>query len=188
MANYKQLCAELVHIADALDSGTELASNQGQAMDGYSALAAFRDVAHRARAALAEPEPEVPTDEDLFRLDQLRDKWNAQADAFNTWDELGIDEIVWWAQRQALARWGNHPGSPDSSLQPVPVSERLPEPEDCNDEGEVWAWRRFSRFSLEKDIDNCDFWCLAYHKWLEGEDCGFTHWLPAHALPLPTHA
>jgi hypothetical protein len=53
MTNFKALCAELVHIANALDGKNALISNQGQAMDGYSALAAFRDVADRARAALA---------------------------------------------------------------------------------------------------------------------------------------
>jgi len=31
---------------------------------------------------------------------------NAQADAANSSYELGIDEIIWFAQRQALARWG----------------------------------------------------------------------------------
>lgn len=57
--------------------------------------------------ALAEPEHRMgPTDDELLSLDQLRDAWNAQADAMNSWDELGIDEIIWWAQRQALARWG----------------------------------------------------------------------------------
>ena len=55
---------------------------------------------------VAEPDPEGPTDDELLSLDQLRDAWNAQADAANSWDELGIDEIIWWAQRQALARWG----------------------------------------------------------------------------------
>jgi hypothetical protein len=61
----------------------------------------------RARTALAaEPQWEGPTDEELLSVDQLRDAWNAQADALNTWDELGLDEIVWWAQRQALTRWG----------------------------------------------------------------------------------
>ena len=58
MTDYKQLCAELVRIADALDGGKPLAANQGQALDGYAALAAFRDVANRARAELAKPEPE----------------------------------------------------------------------------------------------------------------------------------
>ena len=48
----------------------------------------------------------VPTDEELLSLDELRDAWNAQADAVNSWDELGMDEIIWFAQQQALARWG----------------------------------------------------------------------------------
>ena len=103
MTNYKQLCVELVELGSSpARSVSELAERMSQVMD----------LADRARAALAKPEPEGPTDEDLFSLDQLRDKWNAQADAFNTWDELGIDEIVWWAQHQALARWGNYSGSP----------------------------------------------------------------------------
>jgi hypothetical protein len=117
-------------------------------------------LADKARAALAEPEPEGPTDEDLFSLDQLRDKWNAQADAFNTWDELGIDEIVWWAQRQALARWGNRQEILDSSSQPIPVSKRLPGPGDCDTDGRCWWYG-------------------------DGEDL-VTHWLPAHAPPLPS--
>ena len=91
MTDYKQLCAELVHIADAFDSGTELASNQGQAMDGYSALAAFRDVAYRARAALTKTEPEkqsvaatalraavdqvVPDQGDIWTRDLRGDAW-----------------------------------------------------------------------------------------------------------------
>lgn len=63
----------------------------------------YNRLAKRARAALAEPEPE---DDELLSLNQLRDSWNAQADAANSWDDLGIDEIIWWAQLQALARWG----------------------------------------------------------------------------------
>ena len=48
---------------------------------------------------------DIPTtDEDLLTLDELEAAWNAQADAFNSWDELGIDEIIWFAQQQALAR------------------------------------------------------------------------------------
>lgn len=51
--DFRALCVELVRIADALDKGTPLISNQSQALDGYSALAAFRDVAARARTAIA---------------------------------------------------------------------------------------------------------------------------------------
>ena len=73
-------------------------------------------------------------------------------------------------------------GARGDLAQPVPVSERLPVPEDCNGDGDVWAWRRFDP---EGDMDNGDFWCLAFCEWLEDEDCNFTHWLPANALPTP---
>ena len=171
MTDFRALCVELTDCLEKSDWPHQ-----------YKPV--FEQWIYIARKALAESEPEGPTNEDLFSLDQLRDKWNAQADAFNTWDELGIDEIVWWTQHQALARWGKHPGSPDSSLQPVLVSERLPGPDNCNSDGEVWAWRRFDS---EGNMDNGDHWCLAFHEWLEDEDCGFTHWLPAHTLPLPSH-
>lgn len=52
------------------------------------------------------PEPVGASDEELLSCDELRDAWNAQADAVNSWDELGMDEIIWFAQQQALARWG----------------------------------------------------------------------------------
>ena len=52
--DFRALCVELVRIADALDSGRPLAGNQGQSLDGYSALASFRDVANRARVILAD--------------------------------------------------------------------------------------------------------------------------------------
>jgi hypothetical protein len=54
-----------------------------------------------------QPGPVAPTDDELFCLEDLRNAWNAQADAVNCWDELGMDEIIWFAQQQALARWGS---------------------------------------------------------------------------------
>jgi len=53
--DFRTLCAELVAIEDALSGGSVQFSNQSQALDGYSALATFRNVAARARAALAQP-------------------------------------------------------------------------------------------------------------------------------------
>ena len=58
-----------------------------------------------------------PTDEELLGLDELRDAWNAQADAANSWDELGLDEIVCFAQQHAFARWGHQPP------QPIPLED-----------------------------------------------------------------
>jgi len=61
--------------------------------------------------------------------------------------------------------------------QPVPVSERLPGPEDCDAEGRCWM--------LSK--------CKPEWRLISAEDPGvphlryaFSHWLPAQALPLPT--
>lgn len=58
MTDFRALCAELVAIEDAFTSGKACFANQGQALDGFFALAAFRDVAVRARAALTEPVPD----------------------------------------------------------------------------------------------------------------------------------
>ena len=103
--NYRDLCAELVSIADALDGGTPLISNQGQALDGYSALAEFRNVADRARAALAEPvaEPpavtEQPSDEELERTYQ-----SAYQPAWERGEFYGAHRD---GLRAVLTRWGN---------------------------------------------------------------------------------
>ena len=35
-------------------------------------------------------------------LNELEAAWNAQADPFNQWEALGLDEIVAFAQQQAL--------------------------------------------------------------------------------------
>jgi hypothetical protein len=183
---YKQLCAELISIEDALSSGNVQFSNQGQALDGYSALAAFRDVAARARDALAEPEPEGPTDEELLELmpEDLHKEFANWSRIYAEHADIkpGLFRVVLNTHavdfaRAVFARWGR------PTPRPIPVSERLPGPEDCDAEGEVWAWRRFDP---EGDMDNGDHWMLAFHEWLEDEDCGFTHWLPAHALPQPS--
>ena len=61
------------------------------------------------------------------------------------------------------------------TAQPVPVSERLPGPEDCDSEGMCWWW----------DEDD-DMWRLRseHRHWL----LCWTHWLPHWALPVPTPA
>jgi hypothetical protein len=64
--------------------------------------------------------------------------------------------------RAILARFGGHHA-------PVPVSERLPGPEDCLDEG--WAWFFSPR--------------VGWRQAVLPVSPAFTHWLPAHALPLP---
>lgn len=64
----------------------------------------FYALVERTRIALAEPEPEGPTRRQLMMLA----------------DDMGMASVGDAAEyaRAVLARWGNHPESPDSSAQP----------------------------------------------------------------------
>jgi hypothetical protein len=107
MTDFRSLCAELEEA-------------YAWCIDEYMTAPAEKDaLIQRARAALAQPEPEGPT-------------------------------------------------------QPIPVSERLPGPEDCDAEGRCWIYM--------PDIGTAPTWWL-----VDPCDIGpyHTHWLPAHALPVP---
>jgi hypothetical protein len=95
--NFRALCEKLVAIEDALSGGSVQFSNQGQALDGYSALAAFRDVADRARSALAE-QPVGPTDE---KLRELYDEMRREPGGGRSYWAFLLDFA-----RAVLARWG----------------------------------------------------------------------------------
>lgn len=58
------------------------------------------------------------------------------------------------------------------ALRPVPVAERLPGPEDCDGYGHYW-WFSFAELA----------WVFADLEYAKNR--GYTHWLPAHRLPLP---
>ena len=58
--------------------------------------------------------------------------------------------------------------------QPVAVSKRLPGPEDCTAQGWCWVfYRGFATWTLEPPLGQ------------DGKHTGYTHWLPANALPTP---
>jgi hypothetical protein len=78
----------------------------------------------------------------------------------------------------ALSRWGSLATSltPESGEVPVPVAERLPEPGDCDVEGRCW-WSTPPACGPHR-IRPC--WTFD-SEIMEGD----THWLPAHAIPLP---
>lgn len=70
-------------------------------------------------------------------------------------------------------------------LVPVPVSERLPGPEDCDGEGRCWYWR-----PSHPESGYLEGWMLRPSSWGVGhydfdDSVIHTHWLSAHALPLP---
>ena len=85
-------------------------------------------------------EPEEPTDEEIMKLmpQQMRADLAAAARAMAGFGPDNIKDASIFRiilnrhsvdhSRAVLARWGNHPGSPDSSLQPISVRERLPVP------------------------------------------------------------
>ncbi len=110
MTDFRALCADLLRELD-----------HASAWDYQQAL---KD---QARTALAEPEPEGPTDEeiddwrtrcaDLTRVGEVDYYW-----AF----DLPSDTVADIA-RAVLARWGSHLGSPDSSDGPaVPEGREQP--------------------------------------------------------------
>jgi hypothetical protein len=186
-----------------------------------------------ASAAQPEPEPEGPTDEELYEL----------------WEQEGYEGDFQDCRRfyrGAIARWGRSTPQPPAELaemvkrlheinnptpqpvaegltnqellrcakiatpcydlkiwerelrimraaiaadrarfgrptpQPVPVSERLPGPEDCDEEGRCWVF------------DPCDrgWWCYREALPSDGDPDPsiHTHWLPHWALPMPAPA
>ena len=85
--------------------------------------------------------------------------------------EVSLDQLrVICDTRAALARWGN------PAPQPVPVSERLPRPADCDVKGRCWMLVKVGRGWRLINPEKSGLPHLKY--------C-FSHWLPFHALPLP---
>jgi hypothetical protein len=134
-------------------------------------------LATEARAALAQPEPQGPTDEELHQL------W-LELYLFHDGPTSGdVAEIA----RAVLARWGR------PAIEPVPVAERLPGPEDCDAEGRCWLltveddypqWRLHSIQGAQPG--GAMIWVPVDNDNGAMVDCFYTsHWLPHHALPVP---
>jgi hypothetical protein len=58
------------------------------------------------------------------------------------------------------------------TIKPVPVTERLPGPEDCDARGWCWYWHPGEE-------------CWEMVPVVTGTLDEWTHWLPHHALPVP---
>ena len=81
--DYRAICAELVELSAPADSIPQLAER----------LRKLNELAIRARAMLAQPEPEGPTDEEL--------------DALFTEIDQGGEALSWRVYARAvLAKWG----------------------------------------------------------------------------------
>jgi hypothetical protein len=143
--DWRALCAELVNELE-----------EWVAFGDVGEIELAHALIDRARAALAQPEPQGASDEELY------DYWISTSPEFGCADPVGFARAI-------LARWGR------PAIEPVPVAERLPGPEDCDGEGRCYAWD--------------GYWWLVRSAVLEEDDTGagegYTHWLPHHALPVP---
>lgn len=159
MTDYRALCARM---ADELDHYRQLLMDDRRATHALAA---------EARAALNQPEPQGPTDEEIYKLALDGDFLVDVGDGFSC---MVQDEVEF--ARAALARWGR------PAIEPVPVSERLPGPEDCDEQGRCWLWERDCGYNGRK-------WALVDRAWSlsqSDEDLSvYTHWLPANAIPTP---
>lgn len=119
----------------------------------------------RLAAAAPQAAGEEPTREELIQLAIDTRLHRFQATAGDPVQYEMTEQQLHAFADAILARWGR------PALRPVPVSERLPEAEDCDAEGRCWM------FTTAVDPG----WVLDY-PW---HCTGWTHWLPAHALPVP---
>ena len=132
-------------------------------------------LAARARALLAQPVAEGPKPVvDYSRVTEIATEAQIRSAAQYLVKKRNCDGDLIPAIEYAIARWGT------LTPQPVPVSERLPGPEDCDEQGRCWAWRSF-----DPEVDDLGkFWLRIPCEWL-GNYFRFTHWLSANALPTP---
>jgi hypothetical protein len=119
------------------------------------------------RTALAQPEPEGVTERIAFIATAVREcafGWEPTARLIGNVCAEDVADLC----GAVLARWGR------PAIEPVPVAERLPGPEDCTAQGWCWVlYRNFATWTLEPPLGQ------------DGKHTGYTHWLPHHALPIP---
>jgi hypothetical protein len=155
--DFRALCARM---ADELDYYRQLLADDRREVHALAA---------EARAALAEPPP--PADGEVGELvEGLRNVVTAYKSCHrqdNIWSLLGngvnarLTVTLLTRAADLLERL--------AAPQPIPVSERLPGLEDCDAAGNCWWF----------DPHGDGAWYLDTFQSL------YTHWLPAHALPVP---
>jgi hypothetical protein len=165
MTDFRALCAELqeaVQLYAGLDpAAADTPVNQR--------VARLMDAMANTTAALAQPEPQGPMawmyrGEPYFDGERWRENWKVTLDEkvarFNS------------GNKEPVPLWGR------PAIEPVPVSERLPGPEDCDAEG--WCWLQ----QPHPATPEAPVWRLMPAKYASTIYCT-THWLSHWALPVP---
>ena len=143
------------------------AAKKKQSFSGWREQHPDCDLALCVFPVTAQPKPQGPTDEELesFLVDVACQNGN-----------MYHAEPMTLA-RAVLARWGR------PTIEPVPVGERLPGPEDCtvnprDGQGQwCWGWVQFY-----DEIPYSGKWRMMRRNCLIDEA---SVWLPHHALPVP---
>jgi len=164
MTDFRALCAELLAWAERTSAHYVVPPH----------------VILRARAALSAPE-QGPTDEQIMELmpEQLREDLAtvSRLAAHGAGPDVGpgmfrvtLNAGAVAHCRAVLTLWGR------PAVEPVPVAERLPGPEDCDDQGRCW-W-------LDRPLKNGPAaWMLRRPD--DGVLIPFIAWAPHWALPVP---
>jgi hypothetical protein len=176
MTDFRALCAELLNWIERASQAHVYGT---------------QDLITRARAALAQPEGEGPSDQELasFLVDRHRERMESES-AFGCPDFDGAKARAARIAdaRAVLSRWGR-PAAP--AVEPIPVSERLPEDADCL---VITAYDGTSSFDeyycyLAKEFRHCGrvllIWELKPTSALK-LDLPFMYWRPASTRFLPT--
>ena len=163
---YRAMCAELVEAMT--DDSTDCWQREA-------------DVIDRARALLAQPQPvaQPPADGEVTELVEWLQSMRDLAGEYNPDEQRRYTRAAELLERP--------------TPQPVAVSERLPEPEDCDEQGRCWLltvedeypqWRLHSIEGAQPG--GAMIWVPVDSSPGVMVDCFYTsHWLPANALPTP---
>jgi len=154
MADFQALCAELLDWAERASSHYVM----------------HPDVILRARAALAQAESQGPEPTDEEFDERFQRWWYNEGSGMPPHKGEDQEEHacrvsrIAWHNGAYVTRWGR------PAIEPVPVAERLPEPEECgHPEGECWWF----------DPASDGAW------YIDTYQGNYTYWLPHWALPVP---
>jgi hypothetical protein len=178
----EQMHEDLAAAARAL-AGQAMEGTDNRRVAGMMRIILNRHAVDLTRAVLARyGRPTItPVPVSATADDDYRENWNIRSESGSLCFASAIyARLVGGEQDESELLWLAGYLRVNSSITPIPVSERLPEEEDCDAEGRCWFWE-----------PDCDYnglkWALVDRAYgCNTQESVFTHWLPFHALPLPS--